>query len=152
MNEKLIRQCLANFATGVTVVTAKTDDDFFGITINSFTSVSLKPPLILFNLHVNSSKLKYFFIDSNFIINILSYEQKDFSNLFCQSHVKFPTKEYYLYNNLPILNESLSFFYCKTKKIYEGGDHRIILAYIKHCTKLSEKKALLYFRSQYNNI
>lgn len=153
MDKNLVKKCLSTFSTGITVVTAKNNNDFFGITINSFTSLSLEPYLILFNLHIHSSKLPYFFTHSTFIVNILSAKQKNLSNIFCKTQEKFPTKDYFLYQDLPVLKDSLSFLLCKTKTIYKEGDHRIIVAYNLHCEELlSNEEALLYFKSQYCNV
>lgn len=125
-----LRQCLGHFATGVTVVTcAGADGSPRGITANSFSSVSLEPPLVLWNIAKVSNSLQAYLGAEHFAINILAADQQDISNHFARTdHTRFEDIEYARSaENVPILPGTIACLECRTHEIHDCGDHYIII-------------------------
>jgi flavin reductase (DIM6/NTAB) family NADH-FMN oxidoreductase RutF len=141
------RRCLAKFATGVTVVTCADDTGTpYGITANSFSSVSLEPRLILWNVAKVSNSLQAFLDAEFFAINILSSKQKDLSVHFARSdHTLFDTVEF-LRNeeNVPLLPDTLARFDCRTYQIHDCGDHYIIIGEVVRFESRDTEPLLFY--------
>lgn len=133
MNNKNLRNVLSKFATGVTIVsTTDCDGKPVGMTANSFTSVSLDPPLVLWNIGINQPSYDIFLNAKGYSISILSKDQKDICNLFSSSvDNKFNNIDYDLSNNgFPIIPKSLAWFDCLKWNNYPGGDHQILVGEI----------------------
>ncbi|MBJ7553495.1 p-hydroxyphenylacetate 3-hydroxylase reductase component [Marinomonas spartinae] len=127
---KEFRRCLGNFATGVTVMTAKSSDGKqVGVTANSFNSVSLDPPLILWSIVKTSSSYAIFEQSEHFAVNILAADQIDLSNNFAKpSDDKFANIEYTSgVGGSPILSNTAANFQCEKYQVVDGGDHWIMI-------------------------
>lgn len=153
VDEKLFRQACGCFATGVTVVTGRLDDGApIGVTVNSFSSVSLDPPLVLFSLDKNALSFDAFSMTKYFAFNILNEDQKHFSNNFAtQSPDKFKDIDYYKSENgVPLLKDGLGVIECQMHAVHEGGDHQIIVGEVINITCTSGgKNPLLYYKGAY---
>lgn len=153
MNDKisLYKKTISNFATGVAIVTIlDAQNKLCGMTINSLSSLSLKPNLISYNIDKSTHNLDIY-LNNSFCINLLSDDQADISNLFAY---KNDFQDFHNYKILEskraILNNIIAALECKIYKIYEGGDHFIVVGEVIQSHLLSEnKKPLLYFRSGY---
>ena len=130
-----IRQALSKFATGVTVVS--TIDNFgnpIGMTANSFSSVSLNPPLVLWSIGNNQPSYDIFTNAKGYSVNILSKEQENLCKLFSSpvddkfEKIKFSLSE----NGFPIIDNSLAWFDCLKWQNYPGGDHEILVGEVKN--------------------
>ena len=135
MNNKNLRNVLSKFATGVTVVsTIDIDGKPVGMTANSFTSVSLDPPLVLWNIGINQPSYDAFSKAKGYSVNILSKDQKDICDLFSSSiDDKFNDIDYILSDNgFPIIQKSLAWFDCIKWNNYPGGDHQILVGEVKN--------------------
>lgn len=153
-NAKAFRQCLGKFATGVTVVTCCDDDgDPYGITANSFSSVSLDPPLVLWNIAKVSSSLDAYLKAQQFAINILAAGQQDLSSHFAKSdHTLFDDIEFTLSTNgAPLLPDTVACFECRTHEIHDCGDHYIIVGEVTRFTS-NDQDPLLFFAGGYRHI
>ena len=148
--EKL-REAFGSFTTGVTIVTTLQSDGIpRGFTANSFSSVSLDPPLLLVCLSKTALSYNIFTNSTYFAINVLSQKQKHISALFStQSKEKFNSTNWeYGYNEMPLLTESLSTFVCSKEKLVDAGDHSILIGRIDDFS-MNEGKPLLYYKGQY---
>ena len=148
--EKL-REAFGSFTTGVTIVTTLQSDGIpRGFTANSFSSVSLDPPLLLVCLSKTALSYNIFTNSKYFAINVLSQKQKHISALFStQSKEKFNSTNWeYGYNEMPLLTESLSTFVCSKEKLVDAGDHSILIGRIDDFS-MNEGKPLLYYKGQY---
>jgi len=130
-------------------------DDFFGMTINSFSSVSLDPPLISFCVDNNSANLKFFIKNRYFLLNILSVEQQKLSSAFAtpkNSH-KWHVEPYFFskFGN-PIFYNSLSFIECKKHRIIKMGDHHIIIGEVIDFGEIKNSHPLIYFKGKYQSL
>jgi 3-hydroxy-9,10-secoandrosta-1,3,5(10)-triene-9,17-dione monooxygenase reductase component len=124
------RSALGAFATGVTIVTALgADGSRVGVTANSFNSVSLDPPMILWSLAKTSRSLAAFEQAPYWAVHILAAHQDGLSNHFAKSGIdKFADLDVELgAGDVPLLREYASRLQCKTAFMYEGGDHVIFV-------------------------
>ena len=125
-----LRECLGRFATGVTVVTcADAKGGPCGITANSFSSVSLEPPLVLWNIAKVSNSLQVYLSAKFFAFNILGENQQDVSDHFARTdHTRFDGIEYTLSaDGVPLLADTIASLQCRTAEIHDCGDHYIII-------------------------
>lgn len=148
-----LRQCLGKFATGVAIVTCHGAKGPCGITANSFSSVSLEPPLVLWNIAKVSDSLQAYLDAGYFAINILSAGQRDLSSHFAQSdHTLFDTIEYQTNgNNVPLLPHSIACFECRTQQIHDCGDHFIIIGEIESY-RSGGGEPLIFYAGQYTSL
>lgn len=148
------RQCLGKFATGVTVVTC-TDDDGkpYGITANSFSSVSLEPPLILWNVAKVSNSLEAFLVAERFAINILASDQQDLSAHFAKSdHTLFDSITIKRSaDDVPLIPGALALFECRTRSIHDCGDHHIIIGEVLRFGT-TDADPLLFYGGRYRSL
>jgi 3-hydroxy-9,10-secoandrosta-1,3,5(10)-triene-9,17-dione monooxygenase reductase component len=145
------RNALGNFATGVTVVTAKDlTEGYVGTTVNSFSSVSIDPPLILWSLDKSARSLAAYQEAEYFVVNVLAADQVTISNEFAKvGSDKFTEIDYTLnLQGVPVLGGCVAHFECQTRHIYEGGDHIIIVGEVLHFES-SGRNALLFHNGGY---
>lgn len=145
-----LRKCLGKFATGVTVATCQGPAGPCGITANSFSSVSLQPPLLLWNIAKVSNSLQAYLDASHFAINILGAQQQALSSHFAQSdHTRFDGIGYETNgNNVPLLSGAIACFECRTHQIHDCGDHYIIVGEIESY-RSGDGEPLLFYGGQY---
>lgn len=153
-DSKAFRRALGNFATGVTIMTAQNSKgEKVGVTANSFNSVSLDPPLILWSIDKRSSSYAVFEEATHFAVNILAADQIELSNKFARSKddkyadVVFDLGE----GNAPLLNECSAVFECERHSILEGGDHWIILGRVVNFQD-NGRSPLLYHQGAYSSV
>jgi flavin reductase (DIM6/NTAB) family NADH-FMN oxidoreductase RutF len=148
-----LRQSLGAFATGVVVVTCRGSEGPCGITANSFSSVSLQPPLVLWNIAKVSNSLQAFIDAEYFAINVLRADQRAVSAHFAQSdHTTFESIEFSeTGEGVPILPQTLACFECRTQQVHDCGDHYIIVGEVER-HRISQGEPLLFFRGQYTAI
>jgi 3-hydroxy-9,10-secoandrosta-1,3,5(10)-triene-9,17-dione monooxygenase reductase component len=148
---KKFRRCLGKFATGVTVVTCAGEDGRpYGITANSFSSVSLEPRLILWNIAKVSNSLQAFVDAGYFAINILASGQQDLSSHFAKSdHTLFDEVEIdRSERNVPLIPGAMACFECRTHQIHDCGDHYIVIGEVQRFDS-NDADPLLFFAGNY---
>ena len=146
-----LRHALGSFGTGVTVVTSGNKQTrFVGVTANSFSSVSLEPPIVLWSLGSASPSLDIFDATGRFVINILSLQQMDLSKRFSSNVVdKFEGVDLRDgLDGLPVLNECVATFECKTIQRTVVGDHVLFLGQVEKYT-YERKPTLLFCQGNY---
>ena len=127
---KQFRKALGSFTTGVTVVTARgADGKDVGLTANSFNSVSLEPPMVLWSLDKKSSNRQAFMDTDHFAVHILASDQEQISNRFAKSGIdRFAdVKVERGHGDVPLLDGCSARFECRTTYRYDGGDHVIFV-------------------------
>ena len=152
---RTLRDALGCFATGVTVVTCLTEEGTpFGLTVNSFTSVSLEPPLLLVCLHKMAAAAAALVEAEHFAINVLQSEQQPASMRFStRDEDRFGTTPWSCGEaGAPILAESLGVFECKRFAVYDGGDHHILVGEVVKASFEAGLDPLLYFRGSYRRL
>ena len=146
-----LRYALGSFATGVTVITARdAAGNPAGLTVNSFASVSLDPPLVLWSIGLGSPSFTIFRDCSHYAINVLAADQEEISNRFSNpSPDKFAGLEYTLgLGNAPLLGGCIASFECRNEKQHEGGDHLILVGRVENYI-VDMGAPLLFFGSRY---
>ena len=148
------RQVMGNFATGITVVTTRNaDGEPYGLTVNSFTSVSLNPVLVLVCLDIKLSGLHAFKNSKHFGVSILSEHQEDLSRMFAKKDSERPMSIYFEGRlGMPLLRNSLAVMECEVVNVYEGGDHQIFLGEVQNAELLQPDHPLMYFRGTYRRL
>jgi flavin reductase (DIM6/NTAB) family NADH-FMN oxidoreductase RutF len=149
MNISRYKKVLSKYATGITVIAKKDKNNLVtGITVNSFVSISLKPPYISWSLDKTTSSFKKFKNIKFFNIYILSEKQTDVSNYFSSTNeIK---KNTIIANKL--LNHNLAELNCQTIKKINIGDHLFFVAKVLKFKLKKEKKPLIYFDSKYKKL
>src|SRR4029078_10628019 len=131
------RNALGTFATGVTIVTAMAADGKpYGVTCNSFASVSLNPPLVLWRMRILSQGLTIFQNASHFTVNVLGASQQTLASQFAKSSGdKFADATWTpVLGNPQVLADSVANFQCRAANRYYGGDHIIFLGAVEAYT------------------
>jgi flavin reductase (DIM6/NTAB) family NADH-FMN oxidoreductase RutF len=145
------RNALGTYATGVTIITAiGADGKPYGLTCNSFASVSLNPPLVLWSLGMYSSSLSVFQNANYFAVNILGASQQALANKFAKSSEdKFADVEWAPgLGDAPLLAECVANFQCRAASRYYGGDHVIFLGAVE-AYSYNRNEPLLFARGGY---
>lgn len=148
---KSFRSCLGQFGTGVAVVTARTlEGELAGMTINSFASVSLDPPLVLWSINAGSRSLPVFAAAPGFIVNILGSSQIDVARHFANSGRDRSADIGFLLDNgpAPLLAGALARLECTLETSYAGGDHTILIGRVCRFARYSGKP-LLFVQGQF---
>jgi flavin reductase (DIM6/NTAB) family NADH-FMN oxidoreductase RutF len=141
------RQALGMFATGVTIVTGRASNgELVGLTANSFNSVSLTPPLVLWSLSRFASSMDAFRTGSHYAINILSADQQALAMRFAGRSVdRFADLAFAQgAGGAPLLKGCVATFECFNRSRYEEGDHTIFVGEVENCTHQSGLAPLLY--------
>ncbi len=152
---RTLRDALGCFATGVTVVTGLDEEERpAGLTVNSFTSVSLDPPLLLVCLHKEAASAGALVGASHFAINVLQTGQQPASITFStRVEDRFGCTPWSRGEaGAPILAESLCVFECERYAVYDGGDHHILVGQVVKASFDAGLDPLLYFRGSYRRL
>ena len=152
---RTLRDALGCFATGVTVVTCLNGSgDPAGLTVNSFTSVSLDPPLLLVCLAKQAASAAALIEASHFAVNVLQTGQQPAS-------IRFSTRDEDRFgatpwscgeDGAPILEDSLGVFECERHAVHDGGDHHILIGQVVKASFDASLDPLLYFRGRYRRL
>lgn len=149
-----LRQSLSRFATGVTVVTCSdAAGNPYGITANSFSSVSLEPPLVLWNIAKISNSLKTYLEAKEFAIHVLTADQQRIAEHFAQTdHSRYEGIDYsFSEDGVPLLPNVLARFDCRTANVFDGGDHHIVIGEIVNFV-FEDGNPLLFYGSDYRRL
>jgi flavin reductase (DIM6/NTAB) family NADH-FMN oxidoreductase RutF len=150
------RQVVGNFATGVAVVAAGRGESCYAVTVNSFTSVSLDPTLLLVCLTTASRTRAEIYNTKAFNINVLSEAQEHVSRFFAK-----PQDDSSWFQELncregklgaPIIPDCLAHIECELVESHETGDHTILIAEVQDAYVAEDHKPLLFFRGKYREM
>jgi len=138
MDSRQLRTALGRFATGVTIVTcADGEGRFVGLTANSFNSLSLDPPLVLWSLRQSSPNLAAFSAATRFAVNVLAEAQVDLSRRFAAPvHDRFAEGAWARgEHGAPVLAGCAAVFECESLSHQVAGDHRLFIGRVLACTE-----------------
>ncbi|MCT4611128.1 MAG: flavin reductase family protein [Pelagimonas sp.] len=142
-DSRLFRAALGQFATGVTVVTCPSESGPLGFTANSFASVSLDPPLVLWSPARSSDRHAAFVNAKHYAIHILGQAQEKLCSGFARQADAFDLCDWsYSPQGVPLLSECLTRFECTQVAVHEGGDHSIIIGRVDLATVQAQEPLL----------
>lgn len=148
-NSRDFRDALGCFATGVTVITAPGEPAGIGMTANSFSSISLTPPLVLWSPSKTSLRYPFFQKAERFAIHVMRVDQKALALEFSRRGDAFDRVETrFDGDGLPLIEDCLARFECRTNALHDGGDHAIMVGLVEHVT-LNEGTPLVFAQSRY---
>ena len=150
---RLLRQALGRFVTGVTVVATRDHGGrMVGLTVNSFTPLSVDPPLVLWSLNKSSRSLQAFKQAEHFVVNVLAGSQLKVARQMCA-----PVEDRFAgviweaagSSGLPMISGCAAWFECRTRSKHEGGDHEIFIGEVADMFVDGQEAPLLYFAGNY---
>jgi len=147
------RRALGEYVTGVTVITAQSgNEECVGMTMNSFNSVSLDPPLVLFSVARQALSLPALESARGFCVNVLSRKQQDIAGRFAKAHSDKWAGTAWTpgYMNAPLLAGAQAYFECAPYATYDGGDHVIFVVRVVRFTTQPQSEPLVFFRGRYS--
>ena len=147
------RHALGHFATGVTVVTYQHEEtgEYRGITVNSFTSVSLDPPLILVSLGEKTRSAQSLGPGRPFTVNVLHDGQLDLATLFAARDYQGAAIDWEVRGGVPELAGSSAYFHCVTRDVHEAGDHVLFVAHVQGF-QAHGRSPLLFYRGSFERL
>lgn len=151
-DEHAFRRALGHFPTGVTVITAASPQDgLIGITVSSFNSVSLEPPLILFSVAKQCRSLPALRRANAYAVNVLRQDQDDISRRFAHAMTATWTDVRYRsgVSASPILESALAVFECEPYAQHDAGDHEIFVGRVINIESDVDGQPLVFFRGAY---
>jgi flavin reductase (DIM6/NTAB) family NADH-FMN oxidoreductase RutF len=154
-DSRSFRNALGHFATGVCVVTARgAEGENVGVTVNSFASVSLDPPLVLWSLDKASDRFPVFMTADHFCVNVLDGAARHLSHRLSRKGERSIADEPCLRGQtmLPILKDALAHFECKVEARHEGGDHVIFVGRVLSFDCKEGGDPLLFYRGRYRSL
>ena len=146
------RTALGMFATGVTIVTARTPlGQVIGLTANSFNSVSIEPPLVLWSLSRQAGSMPAFARGSHYAINILTADQRALAKRFASKDVaRFDGVAFRVgASGVPLLDGAAAAFECFNRSRYEEGDHVIFVGEVESCERRAGASPLIFHGGRY---
>jgi flavin reductase (DIM6/NTAB) family NADH-FMN oxidoreductase RutF len=152
-DEPSFRTVLGHFATGVTIITAMDDGEPIGVSANSFTSVSIDPPLVLFCASKVSTTWPKIEAAGKFTVNILNEHQEDICRVFATkgadrfSRIGWRPSA----SGSPILHDALAYIDCTIKDQYDAGDHLIVVGLVQELGVLDDSGPLIFYRGGYGH-
>jgi flavin reductase (DIM6/NTAB) family NADH-FMN oxidoreductase RutF len=149
--DREFRDSLAQFATGVTVICAPgADGRFVGFTANSFNSVSLDPPLIVWSLNRRATNLTAFEHAERYAINVLAQDQVDLARRFSRPHAdRFAGVDYRLGTaGAPLIRGCVAWFECRHYARHRAGDHVVFIGEVETCAR-RKGAALVFHHGRY---
>jgi flavin reductase (DIM6/NTAB) family NADH-FMN oxidoreductase RutF len=151
---EVYRRACARFATGITVIAALDEKGHpHGMTVNSFTSVSLDPPLVLVSIDLRNAILGHFLTCRFFAVNVLAEDQEDLSRRFAgTSENRFHGVDWHpAESGAPLLAGALAHLECGLVNAMELGDHSVLVGEVRHA-EYRQGKPLVFFESSYRKL
>lgn len=155
-DSRAFRQALGHFPTGVAIVTTRTPEGRpVGLTINSFSSLSLEPPLIMWSLVNHSPSLSVFENCNYFAINVISQSQTETALGFANSKVedKFALVSHVDgEEGVPLIDDCVATFVCENYRQHEGGDHTLFIGRVVRHSTITEHEPAVFHRGKFTRI
>ncbi|UBV42030.1 flavin reductase family protein [Deinococcus taeanensis] len=147
------RQTLGRFASGVTIITARSGQERRGMTASAFVSVSLQPPLILVSVDERAQMHALLCGDdvTHFGVNVLSATQRHLSDHFAGRPGPEDLVTWFDHEGLPLIGGSVAQLVCRKHQVIPAGDHTLFLGFVEY-SRYTDDDPLLYFRGQYHEL
>jgi flavin reductase (DIM6/NTAB) family NADH-FMN oxidoreductase RutF len=155
LNSRAFRDALGHFATGVAVISVRDPAGHpVGLTINSFASVSLDPPLILWSLDRGSDRFPLLMQVGAFCVNVLGQGERELSRRLARKgqSALLPEEIVDGTHGSPVLKQAIATFECAVHQRVDAGDHVIFLGRVEQCAHVGHEAPLLYYRGAYRGL
>jgi flavin reductase (DIM6/NTAB) family NADH-FMN oxidoreductase RutF len=143
------RDVLGRYPTGVVIVTAFVDGKPLGVTVNSFASVSLDPPLVLWSVDRETDRYEIFAPVEHYAINILAHDQADLAHACALSADLIECRAELEGEVAPLIIGAVARLVCKREAVHPGGDHDIIVGRVTQQDAPRDEASLLFYRGAY---
>lgn len=153
MDERQFRNAMGNFATGITVITTEVENEVHGITVNSFTSISLEPKLVLISIANTAKMLSHIQQSKKFTVSFLGADQENISMQFAGQIKDATPYEFQYFNSQPTIKDALANITCNVYAEYPAGDHTIFIGEVTDF-RLNEdsEEPIVYYRGKYRKL
>ena len=153
MDDRLFRNAMGKFATGVTVITTEHEEQVHGMTANAFMSVSLDPKLVVVSIGEKARCLPKIKESKTFAINILADDQQELSMIFAgQKKDVIVEIEFEQLAGLPVLPGAVAQISCDVVSEYVEGDHTLFIGKVRDISVDDEKEPLLFYSGKYRTL
>ncbi|QDP40307.1 flavin reductase family protein [Radiobacillus deserti] len=153
MNNREFRDAMGKFATGITVITIRDEEQIHGMTVNAFMSVSLEPKLIAISLGNKTRIYQKLTTHSWFGISVLTKKQKSLAKVFARQQDLSEPIDFACIEEVPVLPNSMVMFACKADYTVEAGDHKIVIAEVRDFQiNEQENNPILYYSGSYSTL
>ena len=154
LSPRRLRDAFGCFSTGVTVVTAfDASGSAVGLTANSFTSVSLEPPLLLFCLDRQSRRAPVVQAAKAYAVHVLHAGQEELSTRFARgASDAMAGLDWAEEAGAPVLRDAMAVFSCRPHAVHDGGDHAILIGRVDSLRFQSDQDPLIYFQGRYRSV
>ena len=152
--KRAFRNGLGAFPTGICVMTAAVENELLGMTMSSFNSLSLDPPLVLFSITKNAKSHGSWVRADKVLIHVLEESQTDLSNRFARSlgdkwdGIDFAMTD----SGLPLLEGTAAVYDCKAYAAHDGGDHTLFLVKVQRFQHVPSRRPLLFAGGAYGKL
>lgn len=151
MDERLFRDAMGKFATGITIVSINDNNEYRGMTVNAFMSISLNPKLIAVSIDENAGMYDKLKNTTKFGVSMLKEEQKDLSMIFARQKEKDRVIEFIVRDDVPVIKDALATLSCEVDQKVKAGDHLILIAKVTDIT-IQDGSPILYYGGKYRTI
>lgn len=151
IDDRLFRDAMGKFATGITVVTIEDNEEVIGMTVNAFMSISLDPKLIAISIGENASMYTKLQETKKFGVSILSKDQQDLSMIYANQIEQDQEINYIFQKGVPVLKNTLATISCSVTDMIKAGDHMIFIAEVTDLA-INDGKPILYFNGDYHSM
>lgn len=151
MDERLFRDAMGKFATGITIVSINDNNEYRGMTVNAFMSISLNPKLIAVSIDENAGMYDKLKNTTKFGVSMLKEEQKDLSMIFARQKEKDRVIEFIVRDDVPVIKDALATLSCEVDQKVKAGDHLILIAKVTDIT-IQDGSPILYYGGKYRSM
>lgn len=152
IDQRLFRDVMGRFATGVTVVSFMREGAPTGMTVNAFMSVSMVPPLVLVSVRRESTFNDHVGVGSHYGVNILTDDQQNLGGQFAGQGVRASSVAFSMHSGTPLLKNSLAHVVARVVDIHGAGDHLLYMGEVEALLLGEEAKPLIFFTGRYKHI
>ncbi|MFD1037861.1 flavin reductase family protein [Virgibacillus byunsanensis] len=151
MDNRIYRDAMGKFATGITIVTTEDDNEIMGMTVNAFMSVSLDPKLIAISIDEKARMYTKLQETNKFGLSILREDQKELSMIFAKQIEKDREINFKTLDHIPVIEDSIATLACHVKETAKAGDHMIFIAEVTDF-QVNDGNPILYHGGQYRTL
>ncbi|GAA0330308.1 flavin reductase family protein [Bacillus carboniphilus] len=151
MDDRMFRNAMGKFATGITVITTEVDGNVHGMTANAFMSVSLNPKLVVVSIDHKARMHDIIKNAGKFAVSILAKDQEEYSMIFAGQRKDEETIQFKRFNDMPVIDDALVNLTCRLHDAHVAGDHTLYIGEVTDLT-MQDGDPILYFGGKYRSM